>query len=382
MFFGRTITLLVYSLLVTCVSASAMTKPETVPRRTVRQLDVASYVELARQWKKYIEENGESAEALVNLGRAYDYSGEIDAAAAAAKRAVEVDTDNTRALAFYAMLMASWGDGVTPDVEGSIILLERCREIAPDYGYGLTNLATSYMRLGDLRNADAVFETIFKERIFPGPLQDYAYNVLVGLPEGAAIITWGDNDTFVPLALQAGMGFRKDVAVLNLSLLNVDKYTEAMFKRYPTIKPEGKLERDGSGLFHKVVIKALVDEQNAPVYIVSAVNLDHVGDFSDLFLEGFNLRTSKKGLTAEDSAKLLLETYRLDSATDWNYAWSLTPSLGEMMTNYVAAMIKLSEYDDLSANTIRKLLKKALTISEFHEIDKLTVYINRSLNNL
>jgi hypothetical protein len=71
----------------------------------------------------------------------------------------------------------------------------------------------------------------------------------------------------------------------------------------------------------------------------------------------------------------------MDSATDWSYPWSLTPSLRDMMGNYASAMAKLSEYDGLSDETRRKLLEKALSISEFHEIDRLSLYIRRSMKS-
>ena len=368
------------SLLFTCLvlimgmSATAVSQPPTVPRKVVRQLDEASYVELAKQWTAYIAKHGESATAMLNLGRAYDYSGEIDAAVIAAKRAVELDPDHPEALAFYAMLMASYIN----DVEGSLELLERCRKVAPDYGYGLTNLATSYMRLGDFEKSDEVFKTIFKERTISQPLQDYAYNMLIGLPEGAILLTNGDTDTFPPLALQAGMDFRRDVALINMSLLNVEKYRKAMFKRYPAITPKKKVPEEFSHPPHQIVIKYFLEEHKVPIFF-TATNFEYVGSSPEVFIEGFNQRAVKRGLTTEESARLILETYRMDSATDWNFAWSLQPSVSEMMLNYVSAMIKLSEYEDISKDTRTKLLEKSLEISKFHDFTRLTVYAEKSL---
>jgi hypothetical protein len=358
------------------MSATAVSQPPTVPRKVVRQLDEASYVELAKQWKAHIAKHGESATALLNLGRAYDYSGEIDAAVIAAKRAVELDPDHPEALAFYAMLMASYIN----DVGGALELLVHCRQVAPDFGYGLTNLATTYMRLGDLEKSDEVFKTIFKERTISQPLQDYAYNMLVGLPQGAILLTHGDNDTFSPLALQAGMDFRNDVALINMSMLNVAKYREAMFKRYPAIRPKKKVPKEYSRPPHQIVIKYFLDEQKVPIFF-TATNFEYVGSSPEVFIEGFNQRAVKRGLPTEESARLILETYRMDSATDWNFAWSLQPSVAEMMLNYVSAMIKLSEYEDVSEETKRKLLEKALAICKFHDFDRLAVYIKQSLRS-
>jgi hypothetical protein len=70
------------------------------------------------------------------------------------------------------------------------------------------------------------------------------------------------------------MGFRKDVAVLNLSLLNLDKYSDAVFERYPVIRPEEIPEWDQRDARHKDVIKALLKQHKAPVYFVSAINFD------------------------------------------------------------------------------------------------------------
>ena len=101
-----------------------------------------------------------------------------------------------------------------------------------------------------------------------------------------------------------------------------------------------------------------------------------------LFVEGINLRTVTKRMSGEESARLLLETYRMDSVTDWNFAWSLTPQAAHLMMNYVSAMVKLSQYDDVSDETKRKLLEKALTISEFHEFERPSMYIKKSLKEL
>jgi len=235
------------------------------------------------------------------------------------------------------------------------------------------------MRLGRLDDADDVFETEFKQNMIPGPLQDFAYNMLVGLPEGAVLITAGDNDTFPPLALQAGMGFRRDVAVINKSLLTLPEYGEALFKRYPAIKPGDKIKHEEHLPFNQTVIKRLVYDQDSPVYFVATAFSTFPGFEPDITLEGFNMFISKAGKTADESAALILDTYRLDSATDWKYPWSLRPQIGKLMRNYVSAMIKLSETDNISDRNRRRLLDKALEISAFHKIDRLTLYLEKCL---
>lgn len=90
---------------------------------------------------------------------------------------------------------------------------------------GGTMIARVVLILGLLVPPKAVeahyFETD-RSRFFVA--EDLAYNMLVGLRENAIIFTGGDNDTFPLWYIQEVRSFRKDIQVVNLSLLNTPWY--------------------------------------------------------------------------------------------------------------------------------------------------------------
>lgn len=194
----------------------------------------------------------------------------------------------------------------------------------------------------------------------------YGWNMINFLDEDSILITNGDNDTFPLWYLQEVEGIRKDVEVINLSLLQINWYVEQLKDRelpmsfsYDEIRSmhpywirdpqtgEPKLITLKDIVLHDMIRQV---GSTRPIYFAVTVE-DFMGYYDNLELEGMVFRLTptaeKHQINEERTRENVFENYRYDSILDKDDDWRVmtevykSPDTRRLITNYAAGFSRL-----------------------------------------
>ncbi|WP_343634972.1 SUMF1/EgtB/PvdO family nonheme iron enzyme [Fluviicola sp.] len=204
---------------------------------------------------------------------------------------------------------------------------------------------------------DLYGQKMFAINELPVGLLNWGYNVMSELDENAVLFTCGDNDTYAAWIMQAVKKMRKDVTVVNTSLIELEGYRNRLLKElgYPPLTLK-EATTDEEYLQNKDKIYRHFFQGKRPVYVATtAINQFEKGFGDKLYLTGLAYKYSESNF---DNTTVIRRNYEKRYLLDYLkevFACNIG-DLKAMEFNgmYVPSMIKLYQHYDESEETLKK----------------------------
>lgn len=132
-----------------------------------------------------------------------------------------------------------WIDSLIDNGNLAAQCFKKVNELDPDFKTVVGTIYTKYcneiitlsMRLAFLGFKEKALATVQGKALYTPETIALSKNSLMSCPQNALLFTAGDNDTYPLLYLQQAKNIRKDVLIINESLLNADYYAEHLSDR-------------------------------------------------------------------------------------------------------------------------------------------------------
>jgi len=273
---------------------------------------------------------------------------------------------------------------ISPEYNGKLFVVGPYSKLQNEWG----SIAFKYLFDDKVDSAKWAFETGQADGGFFPAIMEYNKNIMASCKPYAILFTNGDNDTYPMWFLQVIDGYRQDITVVNLSLLNVPWYIKQLKNNYLTginnlnlnlsdeeidelsaklweektvnvsvddpLNKKGKIEWVVSPTIEEKAIRVQdimvmeILESNKwerPIYFSTTVaNINKIGLEKFLSFEGlvFNIETHKQNINTEQLEKNLMETYAYNTMDD-HHIKNVT-EISWMFLNYRAAYVQLANY--------------------------------------
>jgi tetratricopeptide (TPR) repeat protein len=339
--------------------------PERIVSWRERILPPERYQALVKEWQRYVDTHPREALGYVYLWRAkrYAQAGGHDEGVRLMEKAYGLDPNCAEVLNDLSSLEFGKAERDLGDFSRTRELAERAIALRPDWPEPHINLLTLALRTGDSAGQAAQLQALARKGAFAPQLLDFAHNLLVSARPGAIILTNGDNDTYPPLAMQRVFGQRTDVAIVNLSLLNLRTYSKAVLAgdaKRPGPFTAMEIEalqaqaRDAKQPPMHSIVRALVQKiatgsWTGPVSFACTVYPGTLQEVctQPLIQEGLlfrvaagkqpkERRSDEIPVNAARTDSLLSRDFRLQSATQFGYAWDPESAVAMLQWNYIS----------------------------------------------
>ena len=253
------------SLVLFIFGATAQEK-QTVHSVVVEWRDVEWYKTQEKLWKAEIDKNKKNNEAWMNYYSAvrairncsYDNQKELKLYTELGHK-IANDLFATLPESFEANYIMYWDRGLGDNDEK---FLAKAYQLKPND----PRVLLDYLINSEIKRDKETFSRVAKKlfeinRISSGAL-NWGYNVLTEVSENGIVFTAGDNDTYALWIVQEALNYRKDVTVINTSMIQLDDYRAKLFKE----KGITPFDFDKNELFETKLFKHIF-ENNAKISV-------------------------------------------------------------------------------------------------------------------
>lgn len=253
------------SLVLLIFGATAQEK-QTVHSVIVEWRDVEWYKTQEKLWKAEIDKNKKNNEAWMNYYSAvrairncsYDNQKELKLYTELGHK-IASDLFATLPESFEANYIMYWDRGLGDNDEK---FLAKAYQLKPNDPRVLLDYLINSEIKRDKETFSRVARKLFEiNRISSGAL-NWGYNVLTEVSENGIVFTAGDNDTYALWIVQEALNYRKDVTVINTSMIQLDDYRAKLFKE----KGIAQFDFDKNELFETKLFKHIF-ENNAKISV-------------------------------------------------------------------------------------------------------------------
>ena len=333
-------------------------RPEKIVSMREVVYDTETYANLDSLWKKY-NQAYPSEDAYANWMYAARYAGDADYNSLL-EAGVKLYPSNPKLLYLKSMLH----HGQSRNLE-ALGLLERAVELDPAYTDPWFGLVIHYLERGEQEKMTVALRKLLESGAIADEVIDYSYNMLACLEKNAILVTNGDNDTYPGWALTRVVGYRPDIRLVNVSLLNTQWYPlmlptegvpnlvtsqtlDSLTAAYARSLKEQKGPHATRGPFSDFLIERLVSAcRNAgrPVYF--AATLQHSDVVKRYLATGRDLGLATLVTPPAESdaiqmrrlVDVWLHDFRTGGLDGWELRYAKQSRAGRMLvTNYGAAL--------------------------------------------